>query len=145
MVWSLECDKLRHIEAKVNLGYLPQNFNLIHGTIVDAHELEPLMKDLTPGLQEWLKEDLGWISNTPNVLTQLPEKIDLYIIDSGEFSGEIEFFRLYKRCRYVVLDDTNALKHQKTKSFILSKPNEFKVIEDNIVERNGFLICQVLT
>jgi hypothetical protein len=143
-VWSLECNRLRHEEAKVNLGFLPPNFKLIHGTIVDAHELEPMMKDLSEGLQVWLKEDLGWIRNTPNVMDQLPEKIDLCIIDGGEFSGSIEFFRLYEKCHYIILDDTNAMKHTKTKEFILSKPDKIKLIEDNIIERNGFLICEVL-
>lgn len=144
-VWSLECNKLRHEEAKVNLGFLPPTFKLIHGTIVDSKELEPMMEDLTPGLQEWLKEDLNWIRVTPNVLDQLPEKIDLCIIDGGEFSGDIEFFKLWERCRFIMLDDTNATKHKKTKEYILQNPDKFKLIEDNVIERNGFLICEVIS
>lgn len=141
-VWSLECNKLRHEEAKINLGFLPPNFKLIHGTIVEAKELEPLMEDLTPGLQEWLREDLGWIRKTPNVIDQLPEKIDLLIIDGGEFSGEIEFFKLYERCKYIILDDTNAIKNSNTRKFILKNKSIFSIIEDNTIERNGFLICK---
>lgn len=141
-VWSLECNKLRHEEAKINLGFLPPNFRLIHGTIVDAKELEPLMENLSEGLQQWLIEDLGWIRHTPNVLDQLPEKIDLCIIDGGEFSGDIEFFRLYEKCRYIVLDDTNAIKNSNTRKFILKNKSIFSIIEDNTIERNGFLICK---
>ena len=143
-VFSLECNKTRHEEAKINLGIIPLDFHLIHGTIVSTDELEPLMEGLTEGLKVWLREDLMWLKQTPNVFDQLPEKIDLCIIDGGEFSGDIEFFKLWERCRYIILDDTNAMKHTKTKEFILSKPETFKILDDNTVERNGFLICEVL-
>ena len=144
-VWSLECNKMRLEEAKINLGFLTPNFKLIHGTIVDYKELEPVMDTLeNDTLKQWLREDLSWLKVTPNVLNQLPEKIDLLIIDGGEFSGQKEWEKLWKRCHYVILDDTNAIKHSDTKKFILSKPNKFKVIEDNIVDRNGFLVCEVL-
>jgi len=144
-VYSLECNKLRLEEAKINLGFLTPNFRLMHGTIVDAVELEPLMETLeNDTLKGWLKEDLNWLRITPNVLNQLPSKIDLCIIDGGEFSGNQEFVKLWERCKYIILDDTNAIKHQETKKFILSKPNTFNIIEDNITDRNGFLICQVI-
>jgi len=143
-VYSLECNKLRLEEAKINLGFLPPNFKLIHGTIIDASELEPMMETLkNDTLKGWLKEDLNWLKITPNVFDQLPEKIDLCIIDGGEFSGNLEFNKLWKRCKYIILDDINALKHIETKKFILSKPNVFKVIEDNVRDRNGYLLCQV--
>lgn len=144
-VYSLECNKLRHEEAKINLGFLPPNFKLIHGTIVDADELEPIMETLeNDTLKGWLKDDLNWLRSTPNVLDKLPPKIDVCVIDGGEFSGDIEFFKLYNRCHYIILDDTNAIKHKKTKQFILSNPDKFKVLDDNAVHRNGYLICEVL-
>jgi len=144
-VWSLECNKLRHEEAKINLGFLPPSFKLIHGTIVTYEELAPKMQTLeNETLKGWLTEDLNWIRNTPYVLDQLPEKIDLCVIDSGEFSGDLEFFKLWQKCHYIVLDDTNAIKHKETKKFILSNPDKFKIIEDNITDRNGYLICEVI-
>ena len=144
-IYSLECNKSRHEEAKINLGILPKNFKLVHGTIVDAKELNSILESLQNDTHKgWLKEDIRWIKNTPNVLNELPKKIDLLIIDGGEFSGEIEFNKLYKRSRFIILDDTNSNKHKKTKEFIKSKPQQFKIIEDNITERNGYLICEVL-
>lgn len=144
-VWSLECNKMRLEEAKVNLGFLMSNFRLIHGTIVDYNELAPIMETLeNDTLKGWLKDDLNWLKVTPNVLNQLPDKIDLLIIDGGEFSGEKEFHKLWERSHLIILDDTNALKHKETKKFILSKPNALKVIEDNKIDRNGYLICENL-
>jgi len=124
---------------------LPPSFKLIHGTIVTYEELAPKMQTLeNETLKGWLTEDLNWIRNTPYVLDQLPEKIDLCVIDSGEFSGDLEFFKLWQKCHYIVLDDTNAIKHKETKKFILSNPDKFKIIEDNITDRNGYLICEVI-
>lgn len=144
-VWSLECNKVRHEEAKMNLGLLPPNFKLLHGTIVNYEELSPLMDELTDDtLKTWLKDDLACLASTPNVMDQLPEHIDVCVIDGGEFSGDIEFFRLWERCKWIVLDDTNALKHKKTKQFILRNPTMFRVVEDNTIHRNGYLICEVL-
>jgi hypothetical protein len=144
-VISLECNRLRHQEAKINLGFLPTNFRLIHGTIIDYIELAPLMNELKDKtLKTWLKDDLDWLTTAPNVFNLLPDKIDLCVIDGGEFSGNREFNKLWKKCKFIVLDDTNAIKHKDTKKFILSKPNTFKIIEDNITERNGFLICENL-
>lgn len=144
-VWSLECNKIRHEEAKINLGFLPPYFKLIHGTIVTYEELAPRMEKLeNDTLKGWLKEDLAWLQNTPMVLNQLPEKIDLCVIDSGEFSGDLEFFKLWQKCHYVVLDDTNAIKHKETKKFILANKDKFKILEDNTTGRNGYLICEVI-
>jgi len=144
-VYSLECNKIRHEEAKINLGFIPSTFKLIHGTIVDAKELQPIMDTLeNDTLKGWLKDDLNWLRSTPNVLNQLPEKIDVCIIDGGEFSGDLEFFKLWQKCHYIILDDTNAIKHKKTKEFILSNPDKFKVLDDNVTHRNGYLICEVI-
>ena len=146
-VYSLECNKLRHEEAKVNLGFLPGNFNLIHGTITDSQELMPLLDTTSDVERGWLEDDINWMRSTPNVMDSLPENIDLCIMDGGEFSGFIEFNKLWKRCKIIVLDDTNknaCVKHCKTREFILENPELFEVIIDDLFDRNGFLICQVL-
>lgn len=143
-VYSLECNKLRHEEAKVNLGFLPPTFQLIHGSIVSYQELVPqlaILEDET--LKGWLRDDLNWLRMTPNVMDKLPERIDLLIIDGGEFSGHLEFEKLWDRSTYIVLDDTNAIKHQATKKEILSKLETFEIIEDNTTDRNGYFICKV--
>lgn len=144
-VYSLECNKIRHEEAKINLGFIPPTFKLIHGTIVKDEELEPIIKTLdNPTLKQWLTEDINWIKTTPYVLDELPEQIDFLIIDGGEFSGKIEWDKLWKKCKYIILDDTNAIKHTDTKKFINENQDKISIIEDNTVERNGYLVCQIL-
>ena len=146
-VWSLECNRIFHEQAKTNLNavLLPANFKLVLGSIVTVEELQQFTGTLPgPEYEKWLSEDIGWVRNCPNVLDQLPEKIDLYIIDGGEMSGWIEFEKLWKRCNYIMLDDTLALKHIQTRAFILGNPDKFKVIDDNTRERQGYLVCEVL-
>ena len=93
-------------------------------------------------LKGWLNEDLQWLRITPNVMDKLPERIDLLIIDGGEFSGHLEWQKLWDRSTYIILDDTNVIKHLETKKEILSKPETFEIIESNTADRNGFLICK---
>lgn len=147
-VISIECNKMRFEEAKINLGFLPPNFKLVHGTIVSAENLYPILEKLKSETEKtWLKEDIFWIKNTSNILHILPDKIDLLIIDGGEFSAEIEFLKLWKRSRFIVLDDTNKTKsnkNYKNREFILSHPEKFEIIIDDLKNRNGFLICKVI-
>ena len=154
LVYSLECNRITHEEAKINLGFIPPNFKLIHGTIVDVEELKPMMKELDDVIEEekknilkgWLKQDIDWIRITPNVINKLPKKIDFLIIDGGLWSGYLEFMKLWSRCHYIGLDDTKSDKHIKTRKFILENPEKFKMIYDDEgldSSRNGFLICEV--
>ena len=146
LVYSLECNKDRYEEATKNLrslGKLPVNFNLLHGSIVNVDELVPIFNSLKNEVfKDWLKVDINWVKKTPNVFNKLPEMIDLCVIDGGEFSGYLEFMKLWKRSWIMVLDDISGFKHKKTREFILSNPDKFEVVNLNEKERNGFLICK---
>lgn len=141
LVISLECRKERVQEAKRNLLPL-ENFNIVHGTITTYEELYPLLEEFTElPYNDWLKEDLHFLKNTPYVFDTLPDKLDLTIIDGGEFSGWIEFNKLWERSRFIVLDDT-ATKHFKSRQFILNNLNKFEILYDDITTRNGEMICE---
>lgn len=152
LVISLECNLMRHKEAKQNLLPL-RNFNLVHGTIVKLEEILPLMVKEQNDLNKlpWLNEESAHLKTTPFVLDMIPEKIDLLVLDGGEFSSSFEFDKLHKRTHYIVLDDTaddlewignHILKNSIVRKHILSHPEEFKIIDDKPKDRNGFLICE---
>jgi hypothetical protein len=154
LILSIECNYMRHLEAKQNLLPL-NNFNLIHGTLVKFEEIIPLMEKEKEEIKNlpWLDEESLHLKNCPFVLDQIPEKIDLLILDGGEFSSSIEFEKLYKRSKFIILDDTtpnlkgignHILKNSMVRKYILNNPQEFKIIEDNPQDRNGFLICERL-
>ncbi|MCK9446494.1 hypothetical protein M0Q50_06445 [bacterium] len=141
-IWSLECNESRYKEAKTNLILLPKNFKLIYGTITKYDELVSLLNTINnETLIKWLKEDLFWIKKAPFI--NLPEKIDLCILDGGEFAGFIEFMKLYKRCKYMILDDTTTFKHSKSREFILNNNELFEIIDDNIKDRNGYMVIKI--
>lgn len=140
--YSIECNKDRLLEAVTNLGKIPNNFHLIEGTVVDAKELEDIKKTLEGRELGWIKEDMEWIKQVPNVFYTLPSKIDLCIIDGGEFSGFLEFNKLWFRSNYVILDDSNCFKHARSRQFVLDNPQIFDIIKDIQDERNGYVICK---
>ena len=142
LVYSLECNKLFHEEAKINLGILPPGFNLIHGSLFGEEKLVPLREKLDGKELSWLEDDINAIRNSKNVLHLIPKKIDLLIIDGGEFSGEIEFNLIGDRAKYLFLDDTTSIKNENNRKYILSHPNEFKVMNDDVANR--YLICKYL-
>ena len=149
LVLSIECNLTRHKEALTNLISL-RNFNLIHGTIVSIDEMEAIKGkfNLTTTSQPWWAEDVTQIKSAPYILDQIPEKIDLLILDGGEFTSHLEFEKLWNRTRFIVLDDTDntkSVKSYESREFILSHPDNFKIIEDNLQDRNGFLVCENIT
>lgn len=157
LVYSLECNFLMHSEAKINLIPL-RNFNLLYGTIVPYSQIKPVIDaelEIDPNMfkdNPWLKEESAVSMDAPNVLNFLPEKIDLLILDGGEYSSSIEFDMLSEKARFIVLDDTSPnidwiptahpLKNSLVRKYILSKPEEYKIIDDNLNESNGYLICE---
>jgi len=136
-VFSLECNKLFHEEAKINLGWLPPNFHLLNGSIFDAEKLMEIRNDPNVHLP-WLEEDISGIKNSRSVINELPNKIDLLIIDGGEYSGEIEFNILKDRTTYFYFDDISSYKNKNNANYVRTNDN-FKVLYDDGAQT---LICK---
>jgi hypothetical protein len=147
IVYSLECNKERWQGALMNFPPL-QNFYLLHGTITSCEDLEPLLEtlaDLWDGPDKqiplvWLKQDIEAIKTSPNILSKMPARIDLLVIDGGEFSGWIEFQKLYKRSKYIAMDDVNSFKNKESRKFVLDHMDEFKVLLDDV--NNNCFVCE---
>jgi hypothetical protein len=87
----------------------------------------------------WYKKDLELLKEAENVLYLLPEKIDLLILDGGEYTTYPEWVLLKNRTKYFILDDTNILKCAKIRQEILNNIN-CTIIKDVTNDRNGYLI-----
>jgi hypothetical protein len=153
IVYTLECNEEFYHNCIENYKALPKlkNFNFILGTIVEPEEnINPLsnfddkfFNQYSRHIQSgWRNEDVKNCKNVKNVLDILPKKIDLLILDGGEFSGLSEFNKLKDRSVYFVLDDTNTIKNHRVANLIRIH-NEFKVLHDSN-ERNGFLVAKKL-
>lgn len=114
---------------------IPSWAKLIHGRLVDETELDK--ENLAGDEPNWLNQDISWYSKTPLVSNLLPPKIDLAILDGGEFSTKAEFLLLEPRTRIFVLDDTLTRKCKWIRQHVLSNTTKYEVIFDNANERNG--------
>jgi len=137
---SLETNNDMFIQAQQNLTDAEKTVTtLIRGRITEFYDLVWL-KDFTlgPEQQRWLWEDIAWYKDCPFVLDQIPEQIDLLLLDGGEFTTVPEFKALKNRYKLVALDDTRALKTKSIHEYLLQKTDHELIASGD--ERNGFSI-----
>ena len=145
---SYECNKERSLESIENNQGNPDlgsKFIIISGKLVDEKEMTDWfdVNSLSVGQKQWLQKDIEWMSEVPNVLDTVPEKIDLLILDGGEFSTYKEWMLLKDRTRYVVMDDTTQLKTKRIRQEMIDG-KEWNILVDCLTERNGFLVAERL-
>ncbi len=149
LVYSIESNESFYNQAVNNLNSKIENFNLILGRLVEIDELIDVdtcdNKFFTSSSREvqktWMLEDSNNYSNIKNVLDIIPEKIDLLILDGGEFSSLSEFNKLKERTTYFILDDTNTIKNYEVANLIRSEVNNYEIFMDSN-DRNGFLVAK---
>lgn len=148
LVKSIEANTEFYEMAKNNIPQL-DNFTLINGRIIESNDLVDIDKcsdhfftsssrDIQKG---WLQEDIKNYNNISNVLSELPKKIDLLILDGGEFSSLAEFNILKDITRFIVLDDTKCIKNYEVSNFIRDNKESYNIIVDSN-DRNGFLVAE---
>ncbi len=71
----------------------------------------------------------------------MPSKIDLLILDGGEFSTLGEFNKLKDISTYFILDDTNTIKNNEVAN-IMRLDNQFEILHDVFNDRNGYLVAK---
>ena len=152
LVYSLECNQEFYNICLENYKDLPvlNNFNLILGSIIDPEEnIDPLSNFndkffITHSRKiqsSWREEDVENCKKVKNVIDILPHKIDLLILDGGEFSGLSEFNKLKDRSTYFILDDTNTIKNYEV-SNIMRSDIQFEILHDVVNDRNGYLVAK---
>jgi hypothetical protein len=135
--FSLEADLLCFKAAKKNLKNDLGKVNLILGRVHDIDDLNYVNKDIIFDFgygekeYEWFVQDLRRYKKIKNVSSQIPNKIDLLLLDGGEFSGYADFLSLYSRCRFIVLDDCKSYKQYDALSFIQKNNKNFQLIYDS--------------
>jgi predicted O-methyltransferase YrrM len=121
------------------------NVNFLHGSLISVEELDDYIKnsnmDLSPGQIEWLDIDKA---NTTNIIELPIQKIDVLLIDGGEFNGYLEFQKLGEISKYVILDDINSYKNMENHENLL-KNSEFELIYVDKSERNGVSVFKNLS
>ena len=132
-VIGLEANEKLYHKAKSNLSKF-EFFQVIFGTLVTEHQLDK--SNLTSVEREWLEKDINDLKDAPLILNEIPNVIDLLILDGGEFSTYAEFQALKRRVsKWIVLDDTNTRKCRRILQE-LDVENLFTVVWSSN-ERNG--------
>lgn len=108
---SIEVDKSMY-DLAMKAHSNTKNITLINGYVTDQTlDIDNLSdKYFTDCSKEtkrnWLNQDIVNLEKTTCCLNKIPEKIDLLVLDGGEFSGYFDFKILHGRAKYIFLDDT---------------------------------------
>jgi hypothetical protein len=127
---SIELVKEMYDQAVVNVGKNSYT-KLLNGTIIKPKDLDwfdvdehlaSCKKIEREHFELYYKKEVQAINNAENVLGQLPEQIDLLILDGGEYSTYPEWQILKSRTSVVALDDTHLLKTKRIQEEMINDP-----------------------
>lgn len=143
---SIELYPNQYNIAKENLKpYLNDKIKLLNGKLIDYEEAfwfdHNTINMADPHAQQWYKSDMEFLKNQPNVFSELPNQIDLLVLDGGEYTTYPEYKKLKDRTRILALDDTAVFKCEEIRKELLQ--DEHKIIYDNLHERHGCTIFEL--
>ena len=123
--------------------------SLIYGRIIEAEELvsaEEVENHPRFSQHPWLEcrtRNIKEYGECENVLHNLPDEIDVLLLDGGQFSTRSEFHKLKNRTKIVLLDDTLSFKTEKARQDMIDDPDNWTIIFDNVQDRHGvFMACR---
>ena len=141
-LFTFECLPERHAEAVVNLSQYQNSFgelSIINGSVLSPEEFPTFDPSLM--VKEWYDIDIGATMKCGCKSDLIPESVDFLLIDGGAFTGWNEFLKLFCRTRIFALDDTRYYKTSRIREFLINS-KDFKVVSDNLNDRNGFAIFE---
>lgn len=126
--------------AKKNLKNYKENFELIHGRIIEIDDVKNFISEfqLNHTQSQWLESDLQDFEKCENVISRIPENIDFLLLDGGEFSTYSEWKKLKNRTKIVALDDINVMKCNKIFLELINDYNYEMIFKTD--EGNGFCV-----
>jgi hypothetical protein len=124
--------------------FIKEKIKIIHGKIIEKEDLISIeelknYKNYIKDWEIWHAEDLQALDTCKNVINLIPDKIDLLLLDGGEFSTLSEFNKLFLRSSYILLDDTNTTKCNKISNILLEDVNYKLIFNEQTDGRNGFM------
>lgn len=122
---TFESNREKYNEAiNHNKNNITENIKFIFGRLTDVYDLTWLKHiTLRPEQQVWLWEDIENYKNCPLVIDQIPEQIDLLLLDGGEFTTVPEFILLKNKYKFLALDDIQELKCHEIYKQLLKRSN----------------------
>lgn len=115
-----------------------RGITVLWGSVVNSSQLDRTdLNDLEKG---WIDQDEKALHRCPNVLEQIYPKIDLLLLDGGEFSTYSDWLILHDRLsKWVILDDTATRKSRRIQNEVRQGVWPFREVWHSS-ERNGVSI-----
>ena len=77
----------------------------------------------------------------PNVISEIPDKIDVLLLDGGEFTSYADYQTLKDRSKIIFCDDSARYKCEKVRAELLEDEN-FRTLYDEPDTRHGFCVFE---
>ena len=148
--YSLECNIEKSLHARCLYSNLTKvyilNEVLFKNEPENFYDIFPQCK-INETYKEWHRVDMENMKKCDLFLERddLPEIFDVVLLDGGEFTTYFDFELIKDRTKYLLLDDINVSKCTKIVEEIKSDPEKWEIVEENTIERNGFLVCKNLS
>lgn len=139
-LWTVELCRKQWLEAQSY--YDDGRIAFLNGTLVLPGETPPF-EHPDPAFRQYYDIEVAINATALCVLDQLPDAIDLLLIDGGSWSGGVEFAKLEPRARVIALDDTNPardIKNCRNREKLLAA--HWRVLHDRQEDRNGWAIFE---
>jgi hypothetical protein len=149
ILYSLESYGFHYDEAKaywdpIMSVYVKKKLSLIRGRIIEPSEVMTIEEVENcskppdhPDWRKWHRGNMKGYNECLNVYDQLPDHIDVFLLDGGEFSSYAEYKKMKDSTKILLLDDSNELKNRQARKELLSSEN-WSVLVDWPHYRNGF-------
>lgn len=110
---SIEANQQANALAKANLSPVPSNVELLYGSLI--HRDSPMMLlGLSDEERVWLNDDSARRFQAPNLIAQVPDRLDLTVLDGGEFTTVSDYLMLRGRTSVFFLHDIEKRKNRYT-------------------------------
>ena len=149
-LYSLELMPEMYNKAKQFWSWLPQSryahqLKLLNGKVIgkgmmtaDKIQSHPAFPKIKQHFNLYYQSDVDFFNNAQNVADQLPDIIDVVLLDGGEFCSyaEFEYVRDHLNPKVIILDDTNIIKCSMAREELLSSKH-WHAYYDDLNDRHG--------
>lgn len=146
-MWSIELYPNMYKYSLMNLSkYLTPNIILLNGKIIEYNDVfwfdhGTIDFSTDEHARLWYKKDMKYLKESKNVLSELPNIIDLLVLDGGEYTTYPEYLKLKDKTNIIVLDDVIIHKCKRVREELLND-SDFKLIFEDLNDRNGYSIFE---
>lgn len=113
---------------------------ILYGSVVSPEAFPAFTHHPYPDGKGWWECEKAMVTAAPHITEDYFGRIDLLLIDGGEFGAYEEFMALGHKTQMIALDDSQTFKNSRTRQHILQL-NNWEVLRDE-TDRNGWFVAR---